>query len=111
MLFRSGSMRRAIDETNRRRKYQVDYNKVNNITPKSIVKKVTDIMETAYPVPGRGPNNKSKYINLGSKDLMKKANELERTMLQLARNLEFEEAARLRDEVLKIRELALELSV
>ena len=42
---------------------------------------------------------------------MKKANELERTMLQLARNLEFEEAARLRDEVLKIRELALELSV
>jgi len=107
----TGSMRRAIDETNRRRKYQVDYNKVNNITPKSIVKKVTDIMETAYPVPGRGPNNKSKYIHLGSKDLMKKANELERTMLQLARNLEFEEAARLRDEVLKIRELALELSV
>ncbi|MEC7860092.1 MAG: excinuclease ABC subunit UvrB, partial [Pseudomonadota bacterium] len=105
----TGSMKRAIDETNRRRKHQIDYNKANNVTPKGIVKKVTDIMEAAYPVPGRGPKNKSKYIHLGSKDLMKKANELERKMLQHARNLEFEEAAHLRDEVLKIRELALEL--
>jgi len=104
-------MKRAIDETNRRRKHQIDYNKANNVTPKGIVKKVTDIMEAAYPVPGRGPENKSKYIHLGSKDLMKKANELERKMLQHARNLEFEEAAHLRDEVLKIRELALELSL
>ena len=107
----TGSMKRAIDETNRRRKHQIDYNKANNVTPKGIVKKVTDIMEAAYPVPGRGPKNKSKYIHLGSKDLMKKANELERKMLQHARNLEFEEAAHLRDEVLKIRELALELSL
>jgi len=107
----TGSMKRAIDETNRRRKHQIDYNKANNVTPKGIVKKVTDIMEAAYPVPGRRPKNKSKYIHLGSKDLMKKANELERKMLQHARNLEFEEAAHLRDEVLKIRELALELSL
>ena len=107
----TGSMRRAIDETDRRRKYQIDYNTANNITPKGIIKKVTDILETAYPVPGRQSKNKSKYINLGSKDLMKKANELEKAMLQHARNLEFEEAAGLRDEVLKIRELALELSV
>ena len=107
----TGSMKRAINETNRRRKHQIDYNKANNVTPKGIVKKVTDIMEAAYPVPGRGPKNKSKYIHLGSKDLMKKANELERKMLQHARNLEFEEAAHLRDEVLKIRELALELSL
>ena len=107
----TGSMKRAIDETNRRRKHQIDYNKANNVTPKGIVKKVTDIMEAAYPVPGRGPKNKSKYIHLGSKDLMKKANELERKMFQHARNLEFEEAAHLRDEVLKIRELALELSL
>jgi len=107
----TGSMKRAINETNRRRKHQIDYNKANNVTPKGIVKKVTDIMEAAYPVPGRRPKNKSKYIHLGSKDLMKKANELERKMLQHARNLEFEEAAHLRDEVLKIRELALELSL
>ncbi len=107
----TGSMKRAIDETNRRRKHQIDYNKANNVTPKGIVKKVTDIMEAAYPVPGRGPENKSKYIHLESKDLMKKANELERKMLQHARNLEFEEATHLRDEVLKIRELALELSL
>ena len=107
----TGSMKRAIDETNRRRKRQIEYNKTNNITPKGIVKKVTDIMEAAYPVPGRTPKIKSKYVNLGSKDLMKKANELEKIMLQHARNLEFEEAAKLRDEALKIRELALELSV
>ena len=108
----TGSMQRAIDETDRRRAYQAEYNKENNITPKSIVKKVADIMESAYPVPGRGPNDKSKFnqSNLKPAELLKQADELESTMLEHARNLEFEDAARLRDEISRLRDGALGLN-
>ena len=108
----TGSMQRAIDETDRRRARQTEYNKKNNITPKSIVKKVADIMESAYPVPGRGPNDKSKFIqsNLTPAELLKQADEIENTMLEHARNLEFEDAARLRDEVSRLRDGALGLN-
>lgn len=108
----TGSMQRAIDETDRRRAHQTEYNKKNNITPKSIVKKVADIMESAYPVPGRGPNDKSKFIqsNLEPAELLKQADELENTMLEHARNLEFEDAARLRDEISRLRDGALGLN-
>ena len=108
----TGSMQRAIDETDRRRAHQTEYNKKNNITPKSIVKKVADIMESAYPVPGRGPNDKSKFIqsNLKPAELLKQADELENTMLEHARNLEFEDAARLRDEISRLRDGALGLN-
>tara|TARA_B100001094_G_scaffold326510_1_gene382809 strand:- start:822 stop:2837 length:2016 start_codon:yes stop_codon:yes gene_type:complete len=105
----TGSMQRAIDETNRRREKQIEHNKKNNIAPKSIVKKVADIMESAYPVPGRGPNDKNININR-SKDpkmLFKQADEIEKTMLEHARNLEFEDAARLRDELEDIRNTAM----
>ena len=108
----TGSMQRAIDETDRRRARQTEYNKKNNITPKSIVKKVADIMESAYPVPGRGPNDKSKFIqsNLTPAELLKQADEIENTMLEHARNLEFEDAAKLRDEVSRLRDGALGLN-
>ena len=108
----TGSMQRAIDETDRRRAHQTEYNKKNNITPKSIVKKVADIMESAYPVPGRGPNDKSKFIqsNLKPAELLKQADEIENTMLEHARNLEFEDAARLRDEISRLRDGALGLN-
>ena len=108
----TGSMQRAIDETDRRRAHQTEYNKKNNITPKSIIKKVADIMESAYPVPGRGPNDKSKFIqsNLKPAELLKQADELENTMLEHARNLEFEDAARLRDEISRLRDGALGLN-
>ena len=105
----TGSMQRAIDETNRRREKQIEHNRKNNIAPKSIVKKVADIMESAYPVPGRGPNDKNININR-SKDpkmLFKQADEIEKTMLEHARNLEFEDAARLRDELEDIRNTAM----
>ena len=108
----TGSMQRAIDETDRRRAHQTEYNKKNNITPKSIIKTVADIMESAYPVPGRGPNDKSKFIqsNLKPAELLKQADELENTMLEHARNLEFEDAARLRDEISRLRDGALGLN-
>ena len=105
----TGSMQRAIDETNRRREKQIEHNKKNNIAPKSIVKKVADIMESAYPVPGRGPNDKNININRSAdpKILFKQADEIEKTMLEHARNLEFEDAARLRDELEDIRNTAM----
>ena len=105
----TGSMQRAIDETNRRREKQIEHNKKNNIAPKSIVKKVADIMESAYPVPGRGPNDKNININRSTdpKMLFKQADEIEKTMLEHARNLEFEDAARLRDELEDIRNTAM----
>jgi len=105
----TGSMQRAIDETNRRREKQIEHNKKNNIAPKSIVKKVADIMESAYPVPGRGPNDKNININRSTDPnmLFKQADEIEKTMLEHARNLEFEDAARLRDELEDIRNTAM----
>ncbi len=110
----TGSMERAIGETTRRRERQVAHNKKNNIKPASIIKQVADIMEAAYPVPGRGSRriaeDATRYESLTPDQLMKKAAKLEKQMLQHARDLEFEEAARLRDEILRIRHEGLGLT-
>src|SRR5690606_34795926 len=103
----TGSMQRAIDETNRRRERQIEHNARHGITPASIVKQVTDIMEAADPVPGRGrrrvAEEASPYDSMTPEQLAKKARQLEKQMLKHARDLEFEEAARLRDEIARIR--------
>ncbi len=110
----TGSMRRAIDETSRRRDKQLEHNREHGIEPASIVKRVADIMEAAYPVPGRGPrkaaDERAKYAAMTPEELMKKAAKLEKEMLEKARDLEFEEAARLRDEIQRIREHGLGLA-
>ena len=110
----TGSMSRAIDETSRRRERQLEYNQEHNITPATIVKQVADIMEAAYPVPGRGRRRIAKdatpYESMTPEQLLKKAQKLEKNMLRHARDLEFEEAARLRDEIRKMREVGLGLS-
>jgi excinuclease ABC subunit B len=104
----TGSMERAIEETDRRRDRQLAFNEEHGITPASIVKQVADIMEGAYPVPGRGRRRAAEdggsYESMSPDELLKKAQKLEKRMLKHARDLEFEEAARLRDEVRKIRE-------
>ena len=109
----TGSMQRAIDETSRRRDKQLQYNEKHGIRPASIVKKVADIIAAAYPVPGRGPRAAAEpgaqYKDLGPKEAMKRADKLEKAMLKAARDLEFEEAARLRDEVKTLREIAVGL--
>jgi len=110
----TGSMERAINETNRRRERQVAYNEKHGIKPASIVKQVSDIMEAAYPVPGRGrkriAEDATPYESLTPEQLMRKAQKLEKKMLKHARDLEFEEAARLRDKIHKMREVGLGLS-
>ena len=99
----TGSMKRAMDETDRRREKQVLYNEEHGITPATIVKQVSDVMESAYPVPGRGPglaaDKKGVYEVMSPEQALKKAAQLEKKMLKHARDLEFEEAARLRDEI------------
>ncbi|MDX1516893.1 MAG: excinuclease ABC subunit UvrB [Woeseiaceae bacterium] len=103
----TGSMRRAIDETERRRERQLAYNARHDITPATIVKQVADIMEAAYPVPSRGrrkvADDAERYRTMTPEQLMKRAAKLEKRMLQHARDLEFEDAARLRDEIRRIR--------
>ena len=98
----TGSMMRAINETERRRNYQIEFNKKNNIVPKSIKKDVPDILDSNYALPLK--KRKSKFINLEVSELLKESNKLEKKMLKHARNLEFEEAASIRDEIKNIRE-------
>ena len=103
----TGSMQRAMDETNRRREKQLAHNKEHDITPATIVKQVADVMEAAYPAP-QGPKRKAAdrrgvYEVMSTEELIKKATKLEKKMLKAARDLEFEEAAKLRDEIQEIR--------
>jgi len=110
----TGSMRRALDETDRRREKQVIYNDTHGITPRTIVKQVADVMESAYPVPGRSSRKaaekKAIYEIMSPEQLLKRAAKLEKRMLKHARDLEFEEAAKLRDEIHSIRALGLGIS-
>ncbi len=107
----TNSMQRAIDETDRRRDHQIAHNKEHNITPASIVKSVADIMEAAYPSPKKGrykaADPSENYEVMSPEQLMKRAEKLEKQMLKHARDLEFEAAARLRDDIRYIRNLAL----
>jgi excinuclease ABC subunit B len=109
----TGSMQRALEETGRRRKKQLAFNEVHGITPKSIVKNVADVMEAAYPAPqkvsGALADERAVYETMTTEQLMKRAAKLEKQMLKAARDLEFEEAARLRDEIHYIREQGLGL--
>jgi excinuclease ABC subunit B len=110
----TGSMQRAIGETERRRAKQVEHNRVHGITPRSVQKAVQDIMETGMPgVPGmpqryaKVAEELAEYASLPADQLRKRVKALEEAMYKAARNLEFEEAARLRDEIRKIQELNL----
>jgi excinuclease ABC subunit B len=108
----TGSMQRAIDETNRRRTRQLEYNEAHGITPRGIRKAVTDIMEGARseaPMPGeRGRRGKAlSAADLKPEALVKQIKRLEGEMFRRARNLEFEDAARLRDEIERLKQLEL----
>jgi excinuclease ABC subunit B len=106
----TGSMRRAMDETSRRREKQLAHNKEHGITPATIVKQVADVMQAAYPAPQasgrRAAESRAVYAVMSPEELLKKAAKLEKKMLRHARDLEFEEAAKLRDEIQLLRSSA-----
>lgn len=103
----TGSMQRAIEETERRRAKQAAFNQQHGITPQGIQKNIRDILEGAYSKQTRDSGRRlarvaekqAEYGKLSAKQLGKKIAELEKQMLDHARNLEFEKAAALRDEL------------
>ena len=115
----TGSMERAMAESNRRRNTQLAYNKENNIIPKGVEKKVLDVMEGAYAsdMKGRtkdhgGRRRQPDLADLSfnnAKEADKKIGLLEKEMYEQARNLEFEEAAATRDMIAQLREVLLKL--
>lgn len=103
--IRTGSIERAIAETDRRRNKQIEFNAVHGITPRTIVKAVGDVMEGARSVQERDRNTDDALV-LAPEQAVKRIKKLEAEMMKLARNLEFEQAARLRDQIQKLRQAA-----
>ena len=106
----TGSMQRAIDETGRRRDRQIAFNQAHGITPKTVQKKVADIMEGAYPGAPMSARRYAKvaeetaeYASLSPQEMARKLRELEKAMHEHAGRLEFEEAARIRDRIKTLR--------
>jgi excinuclease ABC subunit B len=109
---RTGSIQRAIEETNRRRQKQIAFNEQHGITPRGIKKAVTDIMEGAYSDAEKSGLKRvaepaNDYASLTPEQAIRKIKKLEQEMFKHARNLEFEEAARLRDDIQKLRNVEL----
>jgi excinuclease ABC subunit B len=103
------SMRRAIGETDRRRAKQVAYNAARGIIPTGISKRVKDIIDGVYDQEAaraelKAAQNEARYEAMSEKDLTRELKRLEKEMLEAARNLEFEQAARLRDQLRTLRE-------
>ncbi|MCS5563146.1 MAG: helicase-related protein, partial [Oleiphilaceae bacterium] len=118
----TGSMQRAIDETERRRAKQMAHNEEHGITPTGLNKKIADIMEGAAGGGGRGrrkaerPGQKAaeeaedyrvKVGNRSPEDVLKEVAKLEDEMYKAAADLDFETAARLRDQISELKEAAL----
>ncbi|MFG6457183.1 excinuclease ABC subunit UvrB [Roseateles sp. BYS96W] len=104
------SMRKAIGETERRRAKQIAFNEANGITPRSVQKRIKDLIDGVYSEEAGRDDAKllaaAQVEELSEKDLSKRIAQLEKQMLEHARNLEFEKAARLRDQLAQLREQA-----
>ncbi|KRG85309.1 excinuclease ABC subunit B [Stenotrophomonas daejeonensis] len=112
------SMQAAIDETDRRRQKQVEYNEAHGIVPKSVARPITDILEGAHEESASRPGGKGKaarrvaeaeadYAVLDPAQLAARIKALEQQMYQHARDLEFEDAARVRDRIRQLKEASL----
>jgi len=103
------SINEAIDETDRRRNKQIFYNKKNGITPQSIKKDISNILETVYEKDSYTVKVDNQGFETKKKDIKSYISGLEKEMLEHASNLEFEEAAKIRDKIKKMRLRDLEL--
>jgi excinuclease ABC subunit B len=105
------SMKKAIGETERRRLKQIAHNEAHGITPRSIVKKVRDLIDGVYSEKAGKEAEKlelqrAQVEDMSEKDIAKEIKRLEKQMLEHARNLEFEKAARVRDQLALLKEQA-----
>ncbi len=107
----TASMRAAIDETERRRARQVAFNEEHGIVPKSVSKRIKDIIDGVYAAEGAATalaaaEPRADYAVMDEKALAREIRKLEKAMQEHARNLEFEEAAKARDELFRLRQRA-----
>ena len=106
----TNSMHRAIAETDRRRQKQVAYNFAHGITPTGVVKRIRDMIDGIYDpssqLDRKAAEKLAAYGAMSEKDLAREMKRVERDMLDCARNLEFERAAQLRDQLKSLKELA-----
>ena len=108
------SMKRAIGETQRRRERQIAFNTANGITPRSIVKQVRDLIDGVYSEKAgqeaekleQNAMQRARVEDMAEKDIAKEIKRLEKLMLDPARSLEFEKAARVRDELALLKQRA-----
>jgi excinuclease ABC subunit B len=105
------SMKKAIDETDRRRAKQVAHNTAHGITPRSIQKQIRDLIDGVYSEKASKEQEKQELQramveDMSEKDISKRIKQLEKQMLEHARNLEFEKAARVRDQLAVLKEQA-----
>ncbi|HEY9192831.1 MAG TPA: excinuclease ABC subunit UvrB [Methyloversatilis sp.] len=102
------SMKRAIDETERRRAKQIAHNEAQGITPRSVVKRIKDIIDGVYDQDDVARELKvaeehARFEAMSEKDLAREIKKLEKEMIEHAKNLEFEKAATARDRLFKLR--------
>ncbi|RZI74422.1 MAG: excinuclease ABC subunit B, partial [Variovorax sp.] len=105
------SMEKAISETDRRRAHQIAHNEAHGITPRSILKEVRDLIDGVYSEKtgkemAKLELERAKVEDMSEKDVSREIKRLEKLMLEHARNLEFEKAARVRDQLALLREQA-----
>ncbi|MBK6007600.1 excinuclease ABC subunit UvrB [Ramlibacter ginsenosidimutans] len=110
------SMKRAIGETERRRAKQIAHNEAHGITPRSIQKQIRDLIDGVYSEKASKEQEKQELQramveDMSEKDVSKRIKQLEKQMLEHARNLEFEKAARVRDQLALLKEQAFGASV
>ncbi|MCX7194260.1 MAG: excinuclease ABC subunit UvrB [Proteobacteria bacterium] len=108
----TNSMQRAMGETERRRTKQVAHNLAHGITPQGVSKRIKDIIEGTYELDDARSNQKAaqeqaRYLAMSHKQISKEINRLEKEMLAAAKNLEFEKACELRDQLKKLRDSVL----
>jgi len=106
------SMKKAIAETNRRRRLQEEFNRANGITPQSIVKRIDEVLTSVYERDyvdyTKVAEDKEHYLS--PQERWKRIGQLEKSMKEAAKALEFEKAARLRDEIARLKKFELEIN-
>jgi excinuclease ABC subunit B len=99
----TNSMKRAIDETNRRRKIQMEYNKKHGITPKTVIKGVRDVIEATHVAEEEQKYTRKKVKTYDPEIIKSTIEQLEKEMKEAAIELQFEKAAKLRDVIFELK--------